>query len=187
MNVACRSSRLPAGRMITGERDAVFHAYRGCADRVLYAPLRQTRPVQRVDVVDDGSSIGYEHLRSYWEGVHPCETEVRWIRQRNAGKKHAQAVTFTSDPAADIFVTVDSDTALEERAMEEGLKPFASRRVMSVAGVELAFNARVNWLTRTVSARSLFFHGWDRNTGERGSEAVLPLFRTERERIGGRR
>ncbi len=127
------------------------------ADRVLYALLRQTRPVQRVDVVDDGSSIGYEHLRSYWEGVHPCGTEVRWIRQRNAGKKHAQAVTFTSDPAADVFVTVDSDTALEERAMEEGLKPFACRRVMSVAGVELAFNSRVNWLTRTVSARSLFF------------------------------
>jgi len=127
------------------------------ADRVLYALLRQTRPVQRVDVVDDGSSISYEHLRSYWEGVHPCGTEVRWIRQRNAGKKHAQAVTFTSDPAADIFVTVDSDTALEERAMEEGLKPFACRRVMSVAGVELAFNSRVNWLTRTVSARSLFF------------------------------
>ena len=126
-------------------------------DRALYSLLRQTRPPQRVDVVDDGSAVSYARLRRYWVRTWPCGTQVRWVRQANAGKKHAQAVTFTSDPAADIFVTVDSDTALEERAIEEGLKPFRHRRVMAVAGVELAFNSRVNWLTRTVAARSLFF------------------------------
>jgi hyaluronan synthase len=126
-------------------------------DRCLYALVNQTRPVNRIDVVDDGSSIGYEHLRQYWEGIWPGGTEVRWIRQRNGGKKQAQAATFTSDPAADIFITVDSDTALAANAIEEGLKPFAHRTVMSVAGIELAFNSGVNWLTRTVSARSLFF------------------------------
>ena len=126
-------------------------------DRCLYALTNQTRPPDRIDVVDDGSSIGYGHLQRHWEGVWPGGTEVRWIRQRNAGKKHAQAATFTSDPGADIFITVDSDTALAANAIEEGLKPFARRTVMSVAGVELAFNSGVNWLTRTVSARSLFF------------------------------
>jgi hyaluronan synthase len=54
-------------------------------------------------------------------------------------------------------VTVDSDTALERHAIKEGLKPFANPDVMSVAGIELAFNSAVNWLTRTVSARSIFF------------------------------
>ena len=126
-------------------------------DRTLYALLTQTRPAQRIDVVDDGSTIGYLNLQQHWEGWWPSGTEVRWIRQRNAGKKHAQAATFVSDPGADIFVTVDSDTALERRAIEEGLKPFACRKVQSVAGIELAFNSAVNWLTRTVSARSLFF------------------------------
>lgn len=126
-------------------------------DRALYALLRQTRPLDRIDVVDDGSKIGYDHLQRHWEGIWPNGTEVRWIRQRNGGKKHAQASTFASDPAADIFVTIDSDTALARNAIEEGLKPFAHRNVMSVAGIELAFNSAVNWLTRTVSARSLFF------------------------------
>ncbi len=126
-------------------------------DRCLYALMNQTRPPDRIDVVDDGSSIGYTRLQQHWAGIRPAGPEVRWIRQRNAGKKQAQAATFTSDPAADIFVTIDSDTALAANAIEEGLKPFARRKVMSVAGIELAFNSGVNWLTRTVSARSLFF------------------------------
>jgi len=52
---------------------------------------------------------------------------------------------------------VAGSPALAANAIEEGLKPFAHRTVMSVAGVELAFNSAANWLTRTVSARSLFF------------------------------
>jgi hyaluronan synthase len=125
-------------------------------DRSIWALACQDRPPQRIDIVDDGSTIAYPALREHWEGWHG-HTEIRWIRQPNAGKKQAQAVTFTSDAQADIFVTVDSDTALERSAIAEGLKPFATRSVMSVAGVELAFNSRVNWLTRTVSARSLVF------------------------------
>lgn len=126
-------------------------------DRCLYSLMNQTRRPDRIDVVDDGSSIGYRQLQQHWAGSWPGGTEVRWIRQRNAGKKHAQAATFTADPEADIFVTIDSDTALAHNAIAEGLKPFARRTVMSVAGIELAFNSAVNWLTRTMSARSLFF------------------------------
>ena len=128
-------------------------------DRVLFALLAQTRPPQRIDVIDDGSDVDYTALRVHWERRWPCGTEVRWVRHDvNEGKKHAQAAgTFLTDPAADIIVTVDSDTALAADALAEGLKPFAHRRVQSVAGIELAMNAGVNWLTRTVSARSLFF------------------------------
>lgn len=125
-------------------------------DRCLWALVNQSRPPQRIDVVDDGSTIDYTALRRHWEGWHG-NTEVSWARQRNAGKKHAQAATFVSDDAADIFATIDSDTCLEHRALEEGLKPFARHRVSSVAGIALALNSGVSWLTRTVSARDLYF------------------------------
>lgn len=126
-------------------------------DRCLYSIINGERVPARIDVIDDGSTVDYSAMERYWARAWPCGTEVRWVRQLNAGKKHAQAATFVSDPAADIFVTIDSDTCLDRRGLAEGLKPFAARSVMSVAGIELAFNSRVNWLTRTVSARSLFF------------------------------
>jgi hyaluronan synthase len=124
-------------------------------DRCIYALMNQTRMPDRIEVVDDASDIDYTRLRMYWDGRLGI---VHWVRQeQNSGKKHAQAITFTSNPEADIFVTIDSDTALERSAIAEGLKPFSDSAVMSVAGIELAFNSSVNWLTRTVSARSLFF------------------------------
>ena len=125
-------------------------------DRCLWALAAQTRPADLIEVVDDGSDVSYEAIRFYWAGRHG-PTEIRWRRQPNGGKKVAQAATFMSAPEADIFATIDSDTCLERRALEEGLKPFANSAVMSVAGLELAMNSHVNWLTRTVSARTLFF------------------------------
>jgi len=122
-------------------------------DRVLYAIAIQTRPVDRIEVVDDGSSVDYSAVRDHWQQRLP----LAWMRQPNAGKKHAQVNTFRSPVAADIIVTIDSDTALEARAIQEGLKPFADPRVQSVAGFEVAANPRANWLTRTASVRSLYF------------------------------
>lgn len=152
-----RAQRARLDRLRVTANIPIYNEDPELVDRTLYALMRQTRPLNRIDLVDDGSTIGYEHLRAHWEGIWPNGTEVRWVRQRNGGKKHAQASTFVSDPEAHIFVTIDSDTALCANAIEEGLKPFAHRTVMSVAGIELAFNSAVNWLTRTVSARSLFF------------------------------
>lgn len=126
-------------------------------DRALYAAFTQSRLPDVIEVVDDGSTEDYSALRDWWQAHHPAGCAFSWVRQDNGGKKHAQANTFTRWPDADIFVTLDSDTALEHLAIEEGLKPFADRRVQSVAGIELAHNSRANWLTRTVSARSLFF------------------------------
>jgi hyaluronan synthase len=125
-------------------------------DRALYALMRQTRPVQIVHVVDDGSSTDYSVLQEYWERTWGA-TEVVWTKKGNGGKKSAQVATFSSHPQADVFVTIDSDTACVANAIEEGMKPLADPDVWSVAGIELAFNSGVNWLTRTVSARSLFF------------------------------
>lgn len=125
-------------------------------DRALYALFAQTRLPDRVEVVDDGSTRDYSEIRAYWQQHHPSTVQFSWVWQPNQGKKRAQARTFaTAD--ADIFVTLDSDTALERTAVKEGLKPFADRQVQSVAGVELAWNYRENWLTRLNSTRSLIW------------------------------
>ena len=132
----------------------VFNEDPEVLDRVLYAVFRQTRLPNRIEVVDDGSKVQYDALREWWLRHHPSEVQFTWIRQKNAGKKHAQVRTFDGDPA-DIFITLDSDTVLEARAIEEGLKPFADRRVHSVAGMELAWNHDWNLLTRLNSTRQL--------------------------------
>ena len=123
-------------------------------DRDLFALFNQTRLPNRVQVVDDGSKADYTEIREYWASNHPPSVEFSWIRQENAGKRHAQAHTFR-DEKADIFITLDSDTALEKNAIHEGLKPFSDWRVQSVAGLELAYNENQNWLTRINALRQL--------------------------------
>jgi hyaluronan synthase len=132
----------------------VFNEDPEVLDRVLYAAFHQTRLPSRVQVVDDGSAVDYSEVRDWWRWHSPPGVEFSWIRQENAGKKRAQARTFQGD-TADVFVTLDSDTVLEARAIDEGLKPFADRRVQSVAGLELAWNHDWNLLTRLNSARQL--------------------------------
>ena len=124
-------------------------------DRVLYALTRQTRLPDVVHVVDDGSRVNYQQLRDHWERDPVLGPRLLWTRQRNAGKKHAQATCFTAHPAADIFVTLDSDTTLTSNAIEEGLRPFLRRDVYSVAGLELAWNHSKNWLTLMSGSRTL--------------------------------
>jgi hyaluronan synthase len=123
-------------------------------DRTVYGLLTQTRLPNRVQVVDDGSAVDYAEVRGWWEAHHPAEVDFSWVRKPNGGKKSAHARTFADDDA-DIFVTVDSDTALERRAIEEGLKPFADRRVQSVAGIELAANHDQSLLVRLKSVNTL--------------------------------
>jgi hyaluronan synthase len=133
----------------------VFNEDPEVLDRVLFALFRQTRLPDRVEVVDDASGVNYNEVRDWWVAYHPRSVEFSWVRQSvNRGKKLAQARTFADDPA-DVFVTLDSDTVLEARALDEGLKPFADRRVHSVAGLELAWNHDWNLLTRMNSTRQL--------------------------------
>jgi len=125
-------------------------------DRVLYGLFSQSRLPDYVQVVDDGSTkADYSEVSAYWKYHHPPDVNFSWISYApNRGKRFAQATTFHRLPG-DIFVTLDSDTTLEHRAIEEGLKPFASRKVMSVAGVEIAMNSHQNLLTRISSLRQI--------------------------------
>jgi hyaluronan synthase len=134
----------------------VYNEDPGLLDRCLWALINQSRPPQLVWVVDDGSRTDYTVVQRHWEGTWSCGTEVRWTRQYNQGKRRAHALVFASNPDADIFITVDSDTTLEHRAIEEGLKPFQNRSVMSVAGIEMGFNAYTNFLTRLQCSLQLF-------------------------------
>ena len=125
-------------------------------DRTIYALFAQSRKVDWIVVVDDGSTVEYADVRARWQ-AHRSATELIWIRQENKGKKHAQAAAFRAVPNADIYATMDSDSALEQHAIEEGLKPFTDRDVVSVAGLEMAYNLTTNILTRAMGMRSLAF------------------------------
>ena len=134
----------------------VYNEDPGLLDRCLYALVNQHRPPELIWVVDDGSQTDYAMLRQYWERTWQGSTEIRWTRQQNQGKRPAHAVVFEAVPQADIFVTVDSDTTLERYAIEEGLKPFCNESVMSVAGIEMGFNATTNFLTRLQCSLQLY-------------------------------
>ncbi|MGN6795360.1 MAG: glycosyltransferase [Streptosporangiaceae bacterium] len=134
----------------------VYNEDAGLLDRCIYAIMNQTRPVDLIWVVDDGSKTDYSQVASYWTGAWSNGTEIRWTRQSNQGKRRAHAYVFERVPDTDIIVTVDSDTTLEHRAIEEGLKPFQSRAVQSVAGIEMGFNAYHNFLTRMQCSFQLF-------------------------------
>jgi hyaluronan synthase len=136
----------------------VYNEHPMLLDRCLWALVNQSRQPDVVHVVEDGPSADYALLRDYWQRQCPGRVKVIWTQQReNRGKKFAQSVVFVNHPEADVFVTVDSDTTLEHRALEEGMKPFADPGIMSVAGVEENFNKDVNWLTRSVAVRNTYY------------------------------
>jgi hyaluronan synthase len=112
--------------------------------------LDQTRPPDSVHIVDDGSTnTDYAAVRAWWgHAAAQARVATTWQRTPNGGKRHAQAAGVRQSPEADIYITVDSDSCLERRAIEQVLVPLAKPKVMSVAGIVLATNNRVNLLAR---------------------------------------
>jgi hyaluronan synthase len=125
--------------------------------QTLLSIFNQTRLPNRVQVVDDGTnSVNYHNLRNWWIMCHDYNVEFSWVRQDNAGKRHAQMKTFLAGDA-DIFITTDSDTILTPTAIEEGLKPFIDKQVASVAGLVVGLNKHQNNLVRLLD---LIFVSW---------------------------
>lgn len=112
----------------------------------------QTRRPNRVIMIDDGSTqTDCRHaFQSWYHTGRPADMQAEFVRQDNAGKREAQARAVRMAPASDIFVTVDSDVRLDRRAIELGLRPFARKKTMSVAGMLLGDNHRTNLLTRLI-------------------------------------
>ncbi|MFF7198243.1 glycosyltransferase [Streptomyces sp. NPDC008079] len=113
--------------------------------------LRQTRPPDSVHVVDDGSkTTDYADVRTWWlEQAAKAGIHTTWSRTPNQGKRHAQVHGVRqANGAADIFITVDSDSCLAPDAVRQVLIPFSRPKVQSVAGIVIATNHRVNLITR---------------------------------------
>ena len=118
--------------------------------------LGQTQLPHHIHVVDDGSTDGSAAIEAVQAALDELAEPGTWTVSRfarNLGKRHALAHGFRADPAADVFLCVDSDTVLDPHAIEEGIRPFADPRVASVAGVVSAQNWSRNILTRLIDLR----------------------------------
>lgn len=111
----------------------------------------QTRPVQQVQVVVNGpNKVDYTGVKlAAQHFAKKYNMPTSWVTQQVAGKRQAQARTVrTYLKEGDIFLTIDSDAYLDPKAVEEGLKPFADERIMSVAGIVLTMNNRAKFMAR---------------------------------------
>lgn len=126
--------------------------------QVLDSILEQTRRPERIEVVDDGSTIDYGDLPAWWaQAANERGIDGSWVRIANGGKRSAQVTTFGADTDADVFVTVDSDSLLAPDAIAQGLLPLSDPSVSSVAGLVVAMNARKNIITRLTDMMFLNF------------------------------
>lgn len=107
--------------------------------RLLDSLDAQTRPPDIVVIVDDAStdSAAWTAATS-WADAHG-QGAIALRHDINLGKRHAIA-TAVRATSADIWMTVDSDTVLEPRAISAGLAPFSDATVQGVTGIVLALN-----------------------------------------------
>jgi hyaluronan synthase len=124
--------------------------------------LDQSRPVDSIYVVDDGSDDTWcFHLTRRLLAVSGHPNAVVHRLDANVGKRHAQAWAFRR-LRDDLVVTVDSDTVLHPHAVHEALRGFADSSVQAVTGNVQAYNAATNLLTRLTSLRYVNAFLWER-------------------------
>jgi hyaluronan synthase len=105
------------------------------------ALLRQSILPDAIHVVDDGSPLPLETFE------HPL---VSWHRIENSGKRHAQAhVLRQYQPREfDYILTVDSDSVLDDDALEHMLRSMSDERVQAATGMILTRNWDTNLVSR---------------------------------------
>ncbi|MER6810867.1 glycosyltransferase [Spirillospora sp. NPDC000708] len=145
-------------------------ALRAC----LRSVLEQSRRVDRVRVVNDGSAdaagepVAFDDVRRDFEAAASAlGIGTSWEYTPNRGKRFAQMHALAGD-GADVFVTLDSDSVLDRHAVREGLLPFADPRVQSVGGHVLVLNRTASLLTRMTCVLYLPF-----TRGVRSAQSVL--------------
>lgn len=108
---------------------------------VIRSILRQTILPDAIHVVDDGSAVP---LQTFEDPL------VVWHRTENAGKRHAQAhVLERFHPNEfDYILTVDSDSVLDDDAVEHLLRSMRDDRVQAATGMILVRNWSTNFLSR---------------------------------------
>ncbi|MBO0452565.1 glycosyltransferase [Candidatus Enterococcus murrayae] len=145
----------PDNRSISEFRTAVvipvYNEDKEIFKKVLDSLSNQTCLPDYVYVIEDGSleENKCEDLFNDWR--NKFSNKAKYFYKENAGKREAQAVAFQElNNLVDIFITIDSDTILNEDAIEQGLYPFFDEKIMSVGGALLDYNNRDNFLTRAV-------------------------------------
>lgn len=119
----------------------VYNEESGLVHEAIRALLRQTILPDQIHVVDDGSVVPLESFH---------DPLVKWDRVENAGKRHAQAHALRQYAANDFdyILTVDSDSVLDDDALEHMLRSMKDERVQAATGMILVRNWNVNFLTR---------------------------------------
>jgi hyaluronan synthase len=123
---------------------------------------RQSCQADEIWVVDDGSrSMECVELANE---LLAGDGRARVHRlSHNAGKRHAQEWALRRTSAA-IIVTVDSDTVLEDGALEALARPLADPRVQAVTSYVRVLNARTTLLTRLTALRYANAFLWERES-----------------------
>jgi cellulose synthase/poly-beta-1,6-N-acetylglucosamine synthase-like glycosyltransferase len=108
---------------------------------VVRSILRQTILPDAIHVVDDGSLVPLETFE---------DPLVTWHRIENSGKRRAQAHVLRMFPstAFDYILTVDSDSVLDDDALEHLLRSMRDDRVQAATGMILVRNWSTNFLSR---------------------------------------
>lgn len=127
----------------------VYNEDTGYLRSALHSLLAQRRRPDSVHVVDDGSDVDYEAVRTWWcAAARDAGITTTWQHVPHAGKRNAQVSAAARCPGADVLLTIDSDAHLAPDAVHEVLQPLADPRVQVVAGVVLAHNNRNGLLSR---------------------------------------
>lgn len=108
---------------------------------VVRSMLRQSILPDAIHVVDDGSVVPLETFH---------DPLVTWHRIENSGKRHAQAhvLRMFEPDEFDFVFTVDSDSVLDEDALEHMLRSMKDDRVHAATGMILVRNWDTNFLSR---------------------------------------
>ncbi|MFF1876281.1 glycosyltransferase [Leifsonia sp. NPDC058230] len=118
--------------------------------------LEQTRSVASLVVVDDGSSDDRSVIEAETWIPRFADAGIRMEVVRfadNLGKREGLIACLERQPDADLLLCVDSDTVLDQHALERILPPFLDDEVKVVTGLVLALNYRTNILTRLIDLR----------------------------------
>lgn len=144
---ASRRQQRALDAMVVAVQIPAYNEDRNALVACLESVFGQTRRPDRILLTDDGSEDPLTDVRHWF--LDQCQKhgiDGVWNRQHNQGKRHAQMNVLRHDDS-DIIVTLDSDSILDARAIEEGLKPFVNHNVTSVAGMVAVLNTKTNWLT----------------------------------------